>query len=172
MRYVSVFILIILAPTFSALQARGAQTRAENEAEREVRKLERAWLDAYEQRDARAMDTIVADDFVITFPDGSTQTKPQIIDLIKAPTNPSIPSIKFYTEDVRARAYGDTVILTGRVVTEYLRDGKTLREQSRYTDTYVKIRGRWQVVASHLSNVPQTERRSPAAPPKTVDGKP
>jgi hypothetical protein len=53
---------------------------------------------------------------------------------------------------VRARAYGDTVILLGRVVTEYVRDGKAVKEASRYTDTYVRRGGRWQVVASHLSN--------------------
>jgi len=54
---------------------------------------------------------------------------------------------------VHARVYGDTVILTGRVVTEYQRDGQTMsKEQQRYTDTYVKRNGRWQVVASHLSN--------------------
>ena len=126
----------------------------------DVRKLERAWLDAYEQRDARAMNTIVADDFVITSPDGSRQTKSQILASIKVPPNPANPSLKFYTEDVRARVYGDTVILIGRVVTEYLRDGKTVKEQSRYTDTYLKRQGRWQVVASYLSKAPQPEQRS------------
>jgi ketosteroid isomerase-like protein len=61
--------------------------------------------------------------------------------------------MKFHTEGVQARAYGDTVILTGRVVTEYQRDGQTMsKEQQRYTDTYVRRNGRWQVVASHLSN--------------------
>jgi len=45
------------------------------------------------------------------------------------------------------------VILTGRVVTEYQRDGQTTsKEEQRYTDTWVKRNGRWQVVASHLSN--------------------
>ena len=44
------------------------------------------------------------------------------------------------------------MILMGRVVTEYKRDGKTVRERPRYTDTYVRRKGRWQVVASHLSN--------------------
>ena len=51
----------------------------------EVQKLERAWLDAYEQNDEKAMTAIVADDFVITFPDGSMQTKAQILSMIKAP---------------------------------------------------------------------------------------
>jgi ketosteroid isomerase-like protein len=119
----------------------------------EVQKLERAWLDAYEQHNAKAMDAIVADDFTITFPDGQVQTKPQILASLNSPRPEGRPSMKFRTEGVQPRAYGDVVILVGIVVTEYQRDGKTLSEsRQRYTDTYLKRNGRWQVVASHLSN--------------------
>jgi len=118
-----------------------------------VQKLERAWLDAYEQHDTRAMDAIVADDFTITFPNGGMQRKPQIIASLKSPRPTDGRSMKFRTEEVQPPAYGDVVILVGVVVTEYQRDGKTASEsRQRYTDTYVKRNGRWQVVASHLSN--------------------
>jgi uncharacterized protein (TIGR02246 family) len=146
-----VLLIAVLSCSFAVTAV--SQTQRTTKAEQEVRKLERAWLDAYEQYDAKAMETIVANDFMITFPDGSMQTKPQILESIKAPRNPANPSSRFYTEDVQARVYGDTVILMGRVVSEYQRDGKTVKDQSRYTDTYVKRDGRWQVVASHLSNV-------------------
>ncbi len=138
------FLLIFLACGYAS---------AQNTAADEVRKLERAWLDAYEKNDAKAMNEIVADDFTITFPDGSIQTKKQILSSLSA----NSPAYKFYTEDVQARAYGDTVVLIGRVITEWQRDGKTMREQNRYTDTYVKRNGRWQVVASHLSNVKEAK---------------
>lgn len=152
MRRVILFAILAVALPLSAGQSVNSRHRQESGAEQEVRKLERAWLDAYEQSDAKAMDTIVADDFTITFPDGSIQTKPQIMSMIKAPRRPASPPLKFYTENVQSRVYGDTVILLGRVVTEYVRDGKTVKDASRYTDTYVKRGGRWQVVASHLSN--------------------
>ena len=126
---------------------------AQDDAASAVQKLERAWLDAYEQHDGKAMTAIVADDFTITFPDGSIQTKAQIIASLQSAGGGQRPSMKFHTEEVKARVYGDTVILTGRVVTEYQRDGQTMsKEQQRYTDTYVKRNGHWQVVASHLSN--------------------
>lgn len=128
--------------------------------EQEVRKLERAWLDAYEQRDAKAMEAIVADDFTITFTDGSVQTKPQILNMIKAPRRADNPPPKIYTEEVRARVYGETVILVGRVVSEWQQNGQTMKEQNRYTDTYVRRGGRWQVVASHLSSVPKPKTRT------------
>ena len=131
-----------------------AFAQAQNRNSQQVRLLERAWLDAYEKNDAKVMDEIVADDFVITFPDGAMQTKSQILAMIKVPRQPGRPTPKFHTEDVQARVYGNTVILMGRVVTEWQRDGQTQsKEQQRYTDTYVKRNGRWQVVASHLSNV-------------------
>lgn len=133
--------------------------------EQEVRKLERAWLDAYERYDAKAMDAIVADDFTITFTNGSMQTKPQIMNMLKAPRRADSSPPKFYTEEVQARVYGDTVILIGRVTSEWQQNGQTMKEQNRYTDTYVKRGGRWQVVASHLSNIPKPKVQSGAVSP-------
>ena len=145
MKLISCLILVLIVT--------GGPVWAQDDAVQAVQKLERAWLDAYEQHDEKAMDAIVANDFTITFPNGSMQTKAQIIASLKRPRPAGRPVMKFHTEEVQARAYGDTVILSGRVVTEYQRDGQTMsKEEQRYTDTYVKLKGRWQVVASHLSN--------------------
>jgi ketosteroid isomerase-like protein len=155
-RVVALALLIAASSGFSLAQQ--AQQSKLTKAEEVVRKLERQWLDAYEQYNADAMNLIVADDFTITFPNGAMQTKPQIMSMIKAPRRASDSKMRFSTEDVRSRAYGNTVILIGRVVTEYERDGKPAKEVSRYTDTYVKRKGRWQVVASHLSNVEEAKK--------------
>ena len=76
------------------------------------------------------MNAIVADDFTITFPDGSQQTKPQIMASLKGPRTSGRPVPNFYTENVQARVYGDTVILSGRVVTEYRRDGQVISKRA------------------------------------------
>jgi uncharacterized protein (TIGR02246 family) len=120
----------------------------------QVRQLEREWLDAYEKRDSAAMQRIVADDFTIVFPDGASQTKADILAMLERGRAGGRPAPRFTTEDVQARAYGDTVILSGRVITHRKgADGTESQQESRYTDTYVRLGGRWQVVASHLSNV-------------------
>ena len=155
----TLLLVLISTSSVSLTKAQGGgqianpQSQQVSQAEQEVRRLERAWLDAYERRDVEAMNRIVADDFTITFPNGEMQTKAQIISSLKGPAAGS--SSKFYTEDVRSRVYGDTVILIGRVISEWEQNGKKIREQSRYTDTYVKRQGRWEVVASHLSNAPK-----------------
>ena len=125
-----------------------------------MRQLERAWLDAYEKFDAEAMDRIVADDFVITFPNGKMQTKAQLMKMIRSPRPPSAGPMRLFTEDVEARVYeDDTVILRGRVITEMQKDGQPQREESRYTDVYVRNNDRWQVVASHLSALPAEAKK-------------
>ena len=144
--------LALLTIICTLMPAQTTQQQTLTKAEEEVRNLERQWLNAYEQHDSQTMTRIVADDFIITFPNGTMQSKLQLMQMIANP-NATSPKMHFYTEDVKSRAYGDTVILMGRVVTEYERDGKKVKEQSRYTDTYVRRNGRWQVVASHLSNV-------------------
>jgi uncharacterized protein (TIGR02246 family) len=171
MRHIIIIVGLVAVLAFTTAQSGAGQATQVSKAEEAVRKLERAWLDAYEQHDAKAMDTIVADDFTITFPDGSMQTKMQVLNSIKSPRNPASPALKFYTEDVQSRVYDDmVVILTGRVVTEYQRDGKTMKEQNRYTDTYVRRQGRWQVVASHLSNVPRPRPQTTPTPSSTGTG--
>jgi uncharacterized protein (TIGR02246 family) len=151
--------LVVIIVTLCGISlAQAAQQPKLTKAEEEVRRLERQWLDAYEQNNPDAMDRIVADDFIITFPSGAMQTKPQLMNMVKAARGAIQPRMRFYTEDVQSRTYGDTVILIGRVVTEYERDGQTVKEQSRYTDTYVHRKGRWQVVASHLSHVEATKK--------------
>jgi uncharacterized protein (TIGR02246 family) len=143
--------LLLIAMMFLAGSQVNGQQEQNNKAEQEVKKVERQWLDAYEQHDAGAMDRIVAGDWMITYPDGGTSTKGQIMSFIKSPRKAGMPSPKFFSEDVQARVYGDTVILTGRIVTQWP-GGESNREQSRYTDTYVKRNGTWQVVASHMSS--------------------
>ncbi|HVG21241.1 MAG TPA: DUF4440 domain-containing protein, partial [Blastocatellia bacterium] len=136
----------------------GASTPA-GAAEQELLKVERAWLDAYLNRDVNAMEQIESDDFTITHADGQVITKAQeIANLRKAAARDS--SLSFSTEDTKVRLYGDTAILTGIFVSK----SKTSTERSRYTDVYVKRNGRWQVVASHLSRLAPPPPAAPSAP--------
>jgi CubicO group peptidase (beta-lactamase class C family) len=121
--------------------------------EREVRKLEREWLDAYEKRDAEAMNRILTDDFKLSFSNGMVQTKADILAQLKAGRDSGLPAPKFSTEDVQSRVEGETVVLTGRVIQQMERDGQTRMMQMLYTDTYAKRQGRWQVSASQLTRI-------------------
>ncbi len=126
-----------------------------SQAEREVRKSERDWLDAYERGDAEAMKRILSDDFKLTLPNGSVQTKADILAQLKSAQNSGRPSPKFSTEGEQSRVEGDKVILTGRVIQTTERDGQTRTMQMRYIDTYAKPQGHWQVMSSQLTRIQQ-----------------
>jgi ketosteroid isomerase-like protein len=146
---------MMFAATFLVYGQTRSQQRPEiGRNEQEVRKLERDWLDAYESYDDKSMDRIVADDFIITHVDGSQQTKAEIMASLKKGIGSARSPSTFSTDDVKARVYHDTVILIGRVVERFKGDG-SLVSQARYTDTYVKRGGRWQVVASQLTALPK-----------------
>ena len=138
-----------------ASAALSAEAPSVSKSEQAVRALERSWLDAYEQVDTLAMARIVGDDFFITFPDGSTQTKPQLMAMLRSMrSRPRPDTTRFRTEAVTSRVYGTTVVLSGTLVTSRPRAGGMIEDRARYTDTWVQRDARWQVVASHLSNAP------------------
>lgn len=131
-----------------------ASASSASAVEQELLKLERAWLDAYQKHDVAAMERIEADDFSITHSNGQVITKAQEIANLKK-AGPGESSMTFSTEETKVRLFGDTAILNGIVVMK----GNNSTQRSRYTDVYVKRNGQWQVVASHLSQIP-----APAAP--------
>jgi ketosteroid isomerase-like protein len=137
----------------SALQLLEVGAPADVNGEEQVRKLEREWLDAYEQRDVPAMERILAHDFVITHPDGQTQTKAQVLEGLKMREKSAAPPSKFATEAVEARIEGDSIVLTGRLVQKSERGGELKTMQFSYTDTYTRRNGRWQVIASRLTRL-------------------
>ena len=134
--------------------------------EQELLKLEREWLDAYTRRDVAAMERIEADDFIITFPNGSMSNKTQQVEMLKGPAQAGPPP-QFQTEGTKVRMLGDDVaILAGIVIGKWQVDGKEVVERSRYTDVWAKRGGRWQVVSSHLSTLPSPQ----AGAPKSNEG--
>ena len=140
---------------------RAPQTSSSAQTEQELLRLERAWLDAYEQRDTAAMERILADDFTITFGSGQTEDKAQTVANLRRPAGPN--QLRFRTEETRVRLYGETAILSGLVLTLRVTDGREeVVSRARYTDTYARLQRshsprqtRWQVVASHLSQLPR-----------------
>lgn len=118
---------------------------------------ERTWLDAYQTYDVEAMRRIVADDFVITYQDGNSQTKADIVGWIEKAKAAGRKGSRITTEGTKAHVFGDhTIVLRGFVITERVnKEGERSSVRSLYTDTWVLLDGRWQVAASHLTVVPE-----------------
>ncbi len=114
------------------LMVSGVSVDACDAASAEVRRTERAWLDAYEAANAASMSELVADGFVITYPDGRRQGKLDVIAGLSR--RPAGATLTLRTEDISAACHGPVVVLRGRVTQSSSRG----EVRSLYTDTYFR----------------------------------
>ena len=115
----------------------------------ELETAEDGWLMAYARHDRAAMSRILSSDFRITFADGTAQTREDVIANLDRRPRRTAPEPMPHTEKRAIRILDNTAIVSGVYVNPGS-DGQAER-RSRYTDTWMRIQGRWRVVASHLS---------------------
>ena len=83
---------------------------------------------------------------------------------------PADPTLTITTEDTRVRVNGDTAVVVGRRVERRRRPDNNQEgvAYARYTRTYVKRQGRWQLLAEHIQAVP-AERAAVRVDPSVYD---
>ena len=115
-----------------------------------------AACEAYRRNDAAAIDSLIADDYTLTNSRGEITTKS---DDLKAARAEETRYSEFRNVDMRPRVYGNTVVVTGRTLIKgKARDGTPFDLALRFTDTVVRLDGRWRLVASHVSRLPSDQR--------------
>jgi len=113
-----------------------------------VRSLELKWTVSYKQHSIEILSTLLADDFVITVEDGSVYSKAGYIShTADAKVRVDIAEMT----DLKVRIHGDTAVVTGAYHEKGDSGGKTYEYHDRLTDVWMKVGGKWQVVASHYS---------------------
>ena len=110
--------------------------------------LESKWNTAYKRSDIAAMESLLADDFIITVEDGSTFSKPGYI----AHNGDSTVHVEISEMSApRIRVHGNAVVVTGAYHEKGTDKGKPYEYHDRFTDVWMNIKGTWQVIASHYS---------------------
>lgn len=102
------------------------------------------FIRAVRESDAAWFDRNVTGDFLNSNPDGSLSDRAQFLMQIAKPC--SVDGLQ--ADDIRIKVFGDAAIVHGRT-TFTKPDGKP--GAGRYTDVYVRERGRWLCVAAHVT---------------------
>jgi len=113
-----------------------------------VRALEMKWTESYKQRSIDILSSLLADDFTITIEDGSVYSK---AGYISHSADPSTHVKVAELSELKVRMHGDTAIVTGAYHEKGESNGKPYEYHDRLTDVWMKVGGKWQVVASHYS---------------------
>ena len=130
--------------------AAGQDASKTSSLEDQIKKLEQNWAQATVKEGAAAVDQYEADDIIATDPSGRVTNKTQDkLDL-------SSGDFKIQSEelsDVRVRIYSNTAVASGTNIVKGTYKGQDINGKYRFTDTWVKRNGKWQVVASQYTKV-------------------
>jgi ketosteroid isomerase-like protein len=137
-------VLVFAAPPASAQDQR---VRSDQEI---LMQLERDWDAAFLTRDVRVIDSILAEEFIATYDDGSRGDRAKELSLA-AEFNQNIESsvLKEFT----VKIYGDTAVVWFTRQVAGLSKGKRLELSFQYVDVFVFRAGKWQCVASQSTRV-------------------
>jgi ketosteroid isomerase-like protein len=153
---VLVAIVIAAAPAAYAQapeprQKAGAAAKgAETDVEQTLMKMERDALAALLKRDATGFGRIFADEAVLITPDGTPQTKSQLLADLKSG---DLVIASSEISDMKVRAYGDSAVVTYLTVDKGKYKGQDISGRYRWTDVFVRSGGTWQIVAGQGTSV-------------------
>ena len=120
--------------------------------EQELIQLERAWDAAFVAKDMRFIERVLADEFVVTYGDGTRGDKAaemaQTIDFDQRVDSSVLDSF-------RVRIYGETAVVWFSRHMTGPKSGKIVSVTYRFVDVFVKRAGRWQCVSSQSTRVGQ-----------------
>jgi len=133
---------------FAQAAAKPASPGAQS-AEQAVTALENAWLQVIVTHDAAWYEKNLAPGFISTDDEGAVRDKAETIARAKQKAYNGTAT----SDELKVKAYGDTVIATGIEVDKGTTNGKDTSGRFRWTDTWIKVNGQWQCVASHSSKI-------------------
>jgi ketosteroid isomerase-like protein len=139
--------IIVLA--FVALLAQPAASASLQE--QEVMAITQAACDAFRLRDIAAAERILAPEFTLVGTDASVQNLKQALDEVRA-GDPQYD--RFENHSMTARVYGDAAVVQGITSLKGRSGGKPFAVDVRFTDTLVRVNGRWTIVVSHVTRIP------------------
>jgi len=122
-------------------------------AERQLIELERQLSDALVRQDAKVLDRLWSNALVFTFPNGKVSNKAQRLAGQKPAAQPTRSGSKTINDEVRVHLYGNTAVVTVLSTWSGQANNEAYSSQFQATHVWVKQRGRWQLVAAHVSPV-------------------
>ncbi len=141
-RILAVAVLVAVVSSLGLGQIANKQAKTADSPERTVMQLESDWYEATIKKDTATIDKILADDWVVQTPDSASTKAEAIADLKSGSFNMASGTLL----DLKARVFGDVVVVIGTDESKGWYKGKDTSGRSIWTDIFVKRQGRWQAV--------------------------
>lgn len=115
------------------------------EGTQEILRLEDEFARGVVKRDAKALGTLLAEGFVYSEND-QTMTRAELMEALTAGSDKVETATN---QDMQVHAFGDTALVTGWLVLRGQGSGGAFERRYRFTDTWQRRGGRWQLIGAH-----------------------
>jgi uncharacterized protein (TIGR02246 family) len=133
------------------LFAGGLSLAQKHENRREIDQLEDEWRNAVLNSDAKAMDSLLAEDYMAITPAGTLRSRDEALQNMRSGSE-HFTSVTI--TDRKVRFYGTTAIVTSLATIQGSTSGGQVTGDYRYTHVYVRTaEGQWKIVSSEASHV-------------------
>lgn len=113
-----------------------------------IRALEQKLLDCYRHHEVAVFASILDEDFVITFEDGSTYSKTGYL-AYSTSSSTHVETVEI--QEMKIRMHGETAVVTGAYHEKGMDSQKAYDYHDRFTDVWMKESGKWRLIAAHYS---------------------
>ena len=120
----------------------------------EISRLEDRLRQAMLTNDVSTLDELIADTLVFTMIDGSVLNKEADL---AAHRSGVLKIASMEPSDQHIQNYGDVAVVAVRMHMHGTYAGSDFEGVNQYTRVWLRTRGRWQIIAGHVSQVPPTE---------------
>lgn len=149
MRLRTLLCCVLAAATASVAAGQSPPARSDQQV---LIELEREWNRAFYRKDVKFLDSVLAEEFVATYDDGTRGDKAKELAL-SAAFNQQVESA--VQDDFTVRVYRDTAVVWFTLNVVGIKQGQRAELRLRYTDVWVMRDGRWQCVSSQSTRMTQ-----------------
>jgi ketosteroid isomerase-like protein len=112
--------------------------------------LEKSWNEAFYRKDVKFIESLLADEFVATYEDGSRADKKKELALTGAFDQQVVSAIQ---DNFTVKVFGETAVVWFTLRLVGIKQGQKAELTLSYTDVWVLRNGDWRCVSAHSTRV-------------------
>lgn len=112
--------------------------------------LEKSWNEAFYRKDVKFIESLLADEFVATYEDGSRADKKKELALTETLDQQVVSAIQ---DNFTVKVFGETAVVWFTLRLVGIKQGQKAELTLSYTDVWVLRDGDWRCVSAHSTRV-------------------
>jgi ketosteroid isomerase-like protein len=150
-RVLKLFTLLgAIVPAIAVAAPRPATLQLVKSDQEVLVELEKSWNEAFYSKDLKFIESILADEFMSTYEDGSRADKKKELAATAAFDQQVVEAVQ---DDFTVKIFGDTAVVWFTLHLVGIKQGQRSELTLSYTDVWVLRDGNWRCVSAHSTRV-------------------